>query len=46
MIEDIPKKDDEGNDISDGELSDKIYMIMELARYKELMTWNMNSYKF
>ena len=46
VIEDVPKKDDEGNDVSDDDLSEKIYMIMELARFKEVMTWNVNTYKF
>jgi serine/threonine protein kinase len=46
VIEDVPKKDDEGNDISDDELSEKIYLVMELARHKEVMTWNLNDYKF
>lgn len=46
VIEDVPKKDDEGNDISDDDLSQKLYMIMEFAKYKEVMTWNINNYKF
>ena len=46
VIEDLPKQDDEGNDISDDDLSQKLYMIMELAKYKEVMTWNVNNYKF
>lgn len=27
-------------------MSEKIYLIMELARYKEVMSWNTNTYKF
>lgn len=46
VIEDLPKKDDEGNDISDDDLSQKLYMVMELAKYKEVMSWNINNYKF
>ena len=46
VIEDLPKKDDEGNDISDDDLSEKIYLVMELAMYKEVMTWNLNNYTF
>ena len=46
VIEDLPKQNDEGNDISDDDLSQKLYMIMELAKYKEVMTWNVNNYKF
>ena len=46
VIEDVPKKDDEGNDISDDDLSQKIYMVMELAKFKEVMSWNVNNYKF
>jgi serine/threonine protein kinase len=42
----LPKKDAEGNDMSDEDLSEKIYMVMELARYKEVMTWDLNNYKF
>jgi hypothetical protein len=30
----------------DDDASDKIYMILELAKYKEIMTWNSNSYDF
>jgi hypothetical protein len=33
-------------DEDDDEASDKIYMILELAKYKEIMTWNSNSYDF
>ncbi len=33
VIEDLPKKDEEGNDISDDDLSEKLYMVMELARF-------------
>ena len=46
IIEDVPQKDQDGNDISDDDLSNKIYVIMELAVYKEVMTWNENTYKF
>ncbi len=47
VIEDVPKKDEDGKDLSDEEsASDKIYMIIELARYQEIMSWNMNTYKF
>lgn len=27
-------------------LSEKIYMVMELARYKEVMTWESSTFKF
>lgn len=33
-------------DEDDDDASDKIYMILELAKYKEIMTWNSNSYDF
>jgi serine/threonine protein kinase len=33
-------------DENDEDASDKIYMILELAKYKEIMTWNSNSYDF
>lgn len=46
VIEDVPNKDDQGNDISDDDLSEKIYLIMELAKYKEVMSWNTNTYRF
>ena len=46
IIEDVPLKDDEGNDLSDDDLSNKIYVVMELAAYKEVMAWNENTYKF
>jgi hypothetical protein len=47
VIEDVPKLDEDGNELSDGEpTSEKIYLIIELARYKELMIWNVNTYKF
>lgn len=46
VIEDVPKKDADGNDVSDDDLSEKIYLIMELARHKEIMSWNTNTYKF
>lgn len=46
IIEDIPKKDKDGNDISDDQLSDKIFVIMELAQFKEVMKWNEKTYEF
>jgi serine/threonine protein kinase len=46
VIEDVPQKNEEGNDVSDDDLSEKIYLIMELARHKEVMSWNTNTYKF
>ena len=46
VIEDEPAKDEEGNDVSDDDLSEKIYLIMELAKYKEVMSWNTSNYKF
>ena len=30
----------------DDDASDKIYMILELAKYKEIMTWDQNNYNF
>ena len=36
----------EDTDESDDDASDKIYVIMELANLKEVMTWNENTYKF
>ena len=35
-------EDNENND----DASDKIYVVMELALYKEVMTWNENTYQF
>jgi serine/threonine protein kinase len=46
VIEDVPAKDDDGNDLSDDNLSEKLYLIMELAKYKEVMSWNTSTYKF
>ena len=46
VIEDVPAKDDEGNDVSDDDLSEKIYLVMELSKYKEVMSWNTGNYKF
>jgi [calcium/calmodulin-dependent protein kinase] kinase len=46
VIEDEPLKDEEGNELSDDDLSEKIYLIMELAKYKEVMSWNTSNYKF
>lgn len=46
VIEDVPQKDADGNDISDDDHSEKIYLIMELAKFKEVMSWNTNSYRF
>jgi serine/threonine protein kinase len=46
VIEDVPEKDDQGNDLSDDNNSEKIYLIMELAKYKEVMSWNTSTYKF
>lgn len=43
IIEDVPAQN---MDQSDDEASDKIYVIMELAVYKEVMTWNENTYQF
>jgi serine/threonine protein kinase len=37
IIEDVDDSDDG---------SDKIYVVMELAIYKEIMTWNETTYKF
>lgn len=31
IIEDVPAKDSDGNDVSDDDASDKIYVVMELA---------------
>lgn len=42
MIEDKYEEDEEGAD----EQSEKLYMVMELAKYKEVMTWNENTYTF
>jgi hypothetical protein len=33
-------------DEDDDDASDKIYMILELAKYKEIMTWNSTNYDF
>ena len=38
MIQDTDEDDDDA--------SDKIYMILELAKYKEIMTWNSTNYDF
>ena len=38
VIEDTQEDDDDA--------SDKIYMILELAKYKEIMTWDQNNYNF
>ena len=46
VIEDVPAKDDEGNDISDDDLSEKMYLVMELSKFKEVMSWNTSTYKF
>jgi len=39
-MEDVPQDED------DEEESNKIYLIIEVAQYKEVMFWNMNTYKF
>ena len=36
----------EEGDEDEDEQSEKLYMIMELAKYREVMTWNENTYKF
>jgi len=41
---DLGDSDDEDEDTSS--FSEKIYMIMELARHKEVMTWSTTTYKF
>jgi serine/threonine protein kinase len=46
VIEDVPKKNEQGNEVSDDDLSEKIYLIMELAKHKEVMSWNTSTYKF
>ena len=43
VIEDrYEEEDEEGED----DQSEKLYMIMELAKYKEIMSWNENTYRF
>jgi serine/threonine protein kinase len=44
VIEDKIEEGDEDED--EDERSEKLYMIMELAKYKEVMSWNENTYKF
>lgn len=46
VIEDVPQKDEDGNDISDDDLSQKIYLIMEFVKNKEVMSWSASTYKF
>lgn len=45
LYEVIEDKLEEGDEDED-EQSEKLYMIMELAKYKEVMSWNENTYKF
>lgn len=42
VIEDKLEEDEDGAD----DQSEKLYMIMELAKYKEVMSWNENTYRF
>lgn len=47
LYEVIQDPDDEDSDDMFGEqLSPKIYCVLELAKYKEVMTWNETSFKF
>ena len=40
VMEDVPQKDEDGNELSDDNLSEKLYMILEFARHKEIMSWS------
>ena len=42
VMEDKMEEDDPDYDNA----SEKIYMILELAKYKEIMVWNENTYRF
>ena len=44
VIEDVPVFDDDGEQISDDDASEKLYIIMELASNKEVMSWCQNNY--
>ena len=47
LYEVIEDPDDEDSDDMFGEqVSTKIYCVLELAKYKEIMTWNETSFKF
>ena len=40
VMEDVPQKDEDGNELSDDNLSEKLYMILEFASHKEIMSWS------
>ena len=42
VIEDKYEDDEDGAD----DQSEKLYMVMELAKFKEVMSWNENIYRF
>lgn len=42
VIEDSYEQDDDEEE----ERSEKLYMVMELAKYKEIMSWDENTYQF
>ena len=47
LYEVIQDPDDEDSDDMFGEqVSPKIYCVLELAKYKEVMTWNETTFKF
>lgn len=46
VMEDVPQKDEDGNELSDDNLSEKLYMILEFARHKEIMSWSTDQLQF